>query len=128
MRDKKTAMRTFFVNNYILWIRQVVSRYPLILVLAIIIIATGIISPASVEPQNLLAVSKLSAVLGVIGRLVGLGARPEYIGLVSDADGAIVALATAYKIAELKSRGEALPGDVIVSTHICPCAIANRYP
>ncbi|OYT37604.1 MAG: hypothetical protein B6U89_07080 [Desulfurococcales archaeon ex4484_58] len=70
---------------------------------------------------------RYSPVLGVIGRLGGLGARPEYIGLVSDADGAIVALATAYKIAELKSRGEALPGDVIVSTHICPCAIVIPY-
>ena len=30
--------------------------------------------------------------LGVIGRLGGIGARPEQIGLVSDADGAIVAL------------------------------------
>ncbi len=60
--------------------------------------------------------------LGVIGRLGGIGARPSLIGLVSDADGAIVALATAYKIAEMKKRGDALPGDVIITTHICPNA------
>ena len=33
--------------------------------------------------------------LGVIGRLGGVGSRPERLGLVSDADGAIVALAAA---------------------------------
>lgn len=60
--------------------------------------------------------------LGVIGRLGGIGARPTYIGIVSDADGAIVALATAYKIAEMQKRGDILPGDVIVTTHICPNA------
>ncbi len=33
--------------------------------------------------------------LGVLGRLGGVGARPEMIGLVSDADGAVTAIATA---------------------------------
>src|SRR5687767_7711079 len=37
--------------------------------------------------------------LGVIGRLGGIGARPARLGLVSDADGAIVAIATALKLA-----------------------------
>jgi hypothetical protein len=60
--------------------------------------------------------------LGVIGRLGGLGARPGLIGLVSDADGAIVSLAVAYKIADMRRRGDILPGDVIVNTHICPNA------
>jgi len=60
--------------------------------------------------------------LGVIGRLGGIGARPAYLGLTSDADGAIVALAVAYKIAEMSKRGDRLPGDVVVSTHICPNA------
>ncbi len=60
--------------------------------------------------------------LGVIGRLGGIGARPEVLGLVSDADGAIVALAVAYKLAEMKLRGDTIPGDVIVTTHICPKA------
>ena len=60
--------------------------------------------------------------LGVVGRLGGIGARPALIGMVSDADGAIVALAAAYKIAEMRSRGDAIPGDVVVTTHICPRA------
>lgn len=58
--------------------------------------------------------------LGVIGRLGGIGARPERIGVVSDADGAIAALAVALKLADMKARGDELPGTVIVSTHICP--------
>jgi len=63
-----------------------------------------------------------SPTLGVVGRLGGIGARPTYLGMVSDADGAIVALATAYKVAEMRSRGDVLPGDVVVTTHICPNA------
>ncbi len=58
--------------------------------------------------------------LGVIGRLGGIGARPHKIGLVSDADGAITALAGALKITEMRSRGDVLPGDVIVATHLSP--------
>lgn len=58
--------------------------------------------------------------LGIIGRLGGVGARPERIGLVSDADGAITALAAALKIVEMRSRGDGLKGDVVVSTHLCP--------
>jgi len=65
--------------------------------------------------------------LGVIGRLGGVGARPNLIGMVSDADGAVVALATAYKIAEMRGRGDALPGDVMVVTHICPNAPTKPY-
>ncbi|KYH38591.1 MAG: hypothetical protein AYL28_003150 [Candidatus Bathyarchaeota archaeon B23] len=60
--------------------------------------------------------------LGVIGRLGGVGARPELIGIVSDADGAITALSVALKLADMARRGERLRGDVIVSTHICPKA------
>ena len=60
--------------------------------------------------------------LGVIGRLGGVGARPELIGMVSDADGAIVALAAALKIAEMRARGDELEGDVLITTHICPNA------
>ncbi|MEM4489120.1 MAG: DUF1177 domain-containing protein, partial [Desulfurococcaceae archaeon] len=63
-----------------------------------------------------------SPTLGVVGRLGGISARPAYIGMVSDADGAIVALATAYKLAEMRARGDIIPGDVIVTTHICPNA------
>ena len=41
--------------------------------------------------------------LGIIGRLGGLGARPEMIGLVSDSDGAITAVAAALKLADMSS-------------------------
>jgi len=60
--------------------------------------------------------------LGIIGRLGGIGARPERLGLVSDADGAITALACALKLALMARHGDLLPGDVIIATHICPHA------
>jgi hypothetical protein len=60
--------------------------------------------------------------LGVIGRLGGIGARPRRIGLVSDGDGAVAAVATALKLARMQQEGDPLPGDVIISTHICPDA------
>ncbi|WP_432879229.1 DUF1177 domain-containing protein [Kribbella sp. CA-245084] len=60
--------------------------------------------------------------LGVIGRLGGLGARPERIGFVSDGDGALVSLAVAGKLGKMLRRGDQLPGDVIVATHVCPDA------
>lgn len=60
--------------------------------------------------------------LGIIGRLGGLGARPERIGFVSDGDGALVAVATAGKLGEMAARGDVLAGDVVVTTHICPDA------
>lgn len=65
---------------------------------------------------------KRGPTLGIIGRLGGIGARPQKLGLVSDADGAIVALACAAKLAKMAERGDALAGEVIVSTHICPNA------
>ena len=58
--------------------------------------------------------------LGIIGRLGGIGAFPHKLGLVSDADGAIVALACAAKLARMRQQGDGLPGDVIVATHISP--------
>jgi len=60
--------------------------------------------------------------LGIIGRLGGIGARPTRIGLVSDADGAVAAVATALKLAHMQTQGDGLPGDVVVATHICPDA------
>ncbi|MBI2216648.1 MAG: DUF1177 domain-containing protein [Candidatus Rokubacteria bacterium] len=60
--------------------------------------------------------------LGIVGRLGGIGARPEKIGLVSDGDGAVTAVATALKLGWMIDRGDPLPGDVIVATHICPRA------
>lgn len=59
---------------------------------------------------------------GIIGRLGGIGARPSRIGLVSDADGAIAAVASALKLAQMQQNGDVLAGDVIISTHICPDA------
>lgn len=60
--------------------------------------------------------------LGIVGFLGGVGARPERIGLVSDADGAIVATAAALKLADMRRSGDRLAGDVIAATHICPRA------
>jgi hypothetical protein len=57
--------------------------------------------------------------LGIVGRLGGIGARPSRIGLVSDADGAIAAVAAALKLAQMRANGDALPGDVFITTHIC---------
>lgn len=60
--------------------------------------------------------------LGIIGRLGGLGARPERIGFVSDGDGALAAVTCASKLGAMQRNGDVLPGDVIVATHICPDA------
>lgn len=60
--------------------------------------------------------------LGIIGRLGGIGARPERIGFTSDGDGALAALSIAAKLATMASRGDVLEGDVIVITHVCPHA------
>lgn len=60
--------------------------------------------------------------LGIIGQLGGLGARPQRIGFVSDGDGALTAVASAMKLGAMQQRGDTLPGDVIVTTHICPDA------
>jgi hypothetical protein len=61
-----------------------------------------------------------ASTLGVIGRLGGVGARPEVMGLVSDADGAVTALSVALKLADMGRRGDRLRGDIVVATHICP--------
>lgn len=60
--------------------------------------------------------------LEIIGRLGGVGARPEMVGFVSDGDGAAAALAVALKLADINSKGDFLDGDVIIATHICPDA------
>ncbi|MEW6522770.1 MAG: DUF1177 domain-containing protein [Bacillota bacterium] len=67
--------------------------------------------------------------LGIIGRLGGVGARPERVGLVSDGDGAVVAIAAALKLGQMAARGDVLAGDVIVATHICPNApVRPHFP
>jgi len=60
--------------------------------------------------------------LGIIGRLGGIGARPERIGIVSDADGAVATISCALKLADMQKNGDILNGDVILSTQICPNA------
>lgn len=65
--------------------------------------------------------------LGLLGRLGGLGARPERIGFVSDGDGALVALSLAAKLLDMQNKGDVLDGDVIVSTHVCPDAPARPH-
>lgn len=65
--------------------------------------------------------------LGVIGRLGGIGARPEVNGFVSDGDGALTTLAVALKLGKMKMRGDQLAGDVILTTHICPDAPTTAH-
>lgn len=60
--------------------------------------------------------------LGVIGRLGGIGARPERIGYVSDGDGATAALSLAAKALDMFGKGDRLPGDLLIGTHVCPDA------
>lgn len=60
--------------------------------------------------------------LGIVGRLGGIGARPAVTGLVSDSDGAVVAIASALKIMAMARQGDVLPGTVRIRTHICPRA------
>ena len=61
-----------------------------------------------------------SPTIGIIGRLGGIGARPHETGFVSDADGAIAALAAAAELGRMGLEGDELSGDVIVATHLCP--------
>jgi hypothetical protein len=60
--------------------------------------------------------------LGIIGILGGIGARPHHVGVVSDADGATAAIACALKLAKMQREGDTLPGDLLISTHVCPTA------
>lgn len=60
--------------------------------------------------------------LGVVGRLGGIGARPEKIGFVSDGDGALASMSIAAKLLDMLKKGDQLEGDVILTTHICPDA------
>ena len=57
--------------------------------------------------------------MGVIGSNGGLRLPGPYPGLASDADGCIVGLAVALRLARMRTRGQQLAGDVLVSTHIC---------
>jgi hypothetical protein len=65
--------------------------------------------------------------LGIIGRLGGLGARPEVVGFVSDGDGALTALSAALKLIDMNKNGDTLKGDVVITTHICPNAPTREH-
>ena len=65
--------------------------------------------------------------IGLLGRLGGLGARPERIGFVSDGDGALVALSIAAKLLDMRRKGDILDGDVFISTHVCPNAPTSPH-
>ena len=75
-----------------------------------------------VPGNNGKAMGRKAPTLGIVGRLGGIGARPERVGLVSDADGAVTAVTVALKLGTMKLNGDDLEGDVIVATHICPNA------
>jgi Protein of unknown function (DUF1177) len=66
--------------------------------------------------------------LGIVGRLGDIGTRPEKVGLVSDGDGAVAAVACALKLGRMAGKGDRLPGDVLISTHICPDAPVIQHP
>ncbi|MCT4705842.1 DUF1177 domain-containing protein [Enterobacteriaceae bacterium H11S18] len=59
-----------------------------------------------------------SPTMGIIGRLGAQQAQPDRMGIVSDADGSIVALASAMKLLDMSAKGARLEGDVIITTHI----------
>jgi len=73
-------------------------------------------------PGSRKAGGKTARTLGLIGNLGGVAGYPEIRGLVSDADGAVTALAVALRLLDSRAMGESLDGDVIVSTHICTTA------
>lgn len=60
--------------------------------------------------------------LGIVGRLGGIGARPEMTGFVSDGDGALASMSAAAKLLAMTNKGDQLEGDVVLTTHICPDA------
>lgn len=70
---------------------------------------------------------KEAPTMGILGRLGGLGARPERIGFVSDGDGALIALSVAAKLLDMQKKGDYLDGDVVISTHICPDAPTKAH-
>lgn len=75
-----------------------------------------------INGKNGKSAGKNAPTLGIVGRLGGIGARPERIGFVSDGDGALAALAAALKLGRMQQNGDILDGDVIIATHICPHA------
>ena len=56
---------------------------------------------------------------GIMGSNGGLRLPGPYPGLASDADGCVVGLSAALRLARLRTRGQVPAGDILVSTHIC---------
>lgn len=77
---------------------------------------------AQVSGKNGKSTGGMAPTLGIIGGLGGIGVRPKYLGLVSDADGAISAISVLLKLIFMQKCGDYIEGDIIVSTHICPNA------
>lgn len=74
-------------------------------------------------------VGGIAPTIGLLGRLGGLGVRPDSVGFVSDGDGALVTVALAAELLSMQQRGDFLQGDVFLSTHICPNApIQPHHP
>ncbi len=62
---------------------------------------------------------KMATTFDILTQLMAMGARDT---LRLDADGAAASLAAAAKLLDMRRRGDVLPGDVILATHICPNA------
>ncbi|AXR73567.1 DUF1177 domain-containing protein [Auritidibacter sp. NML130574] len=70
-----------------------------------------------------------AATLGIVGRLGAQQAQPKRVGYVSDADGSIVAIASALRLLRLAVAGFRLIGDVIITTHVAThVSITPRKP
>lgn len=65
--------------------------------------------------------------LGIVGRLSGIKLQSQPLSLVSDADGAIAAIALALKLAALQASGEGPLGDVIITTQLALHASASHH-
>ena len=76
----------------------------------------------TIPGENGKSVGGHAPTLGIIGRLGGIGARPEVKGFVSDGDGALSCMAAAAKLLDMSGKGDRLNGDIILTTHICPTA------
>jgi ribose transport system permease protein len=67
MSSGKTKSLVVWNVKILTFVSHLITRFPLIFILVLIVVATGIVSPLSITPKNLLSVTKLMAVLGVIG-------------------------------------------------------------
>ena len=66
-----------------------------------------------------------ASTLGIVGRLGGIGARPERLGLVSDADGGIAAVAAAMLLGDMHNKGDVLR-EMFLFLPVRPTLLHNR--